>query len=394
MRRFVRSRDDRVSAIQSTYAAAAVPNPDDPFRRDALEAAIIDLEQLLNSSACEEKFQRYFEDRPAALAALGYKRVVPRPRLPIAAGGHYVPDFLVEPHSRLPELLDIKTPDERVLIDRPRRAKFTAALESYISQLHDYREYFNEAAHREACRRLTGLDVPMSPRMVIVAGRDAGLDKLVLHAQLQRRGDALAILTYDDVRAELEREHTSRYGAAEDLAGISIFTVVRFQRGVPGRRRYFLDTGHAESSSRCSIYLDEGDSLTFEVTGREGAPLAAKTVEGDRFAFDRFYLATFEYGASDDRTILQLRLDDEIIADQRAIRRVGVSPSLPLSPDTMTIGADVAGRHNAAFDLAELCVYSRILRFDERIDLALYFAEKYFPDRLGNGPTANGERSR
>jgi hypothetical protein len=360
-----------------------VPNHDDPLGREGLEAAITDLELLLDSGASEEDFQRYFEDRPAALAALGYKRVVAQPRLAIATGGHFVPDFLVEPHSRRPpELLDIKTPHERLLLDRPRRAKFTAALESYISQLHDYREYFNDAAHREECERLTGLAVPMSPRMVIVAGRDVGLDKLLLHAQLQRRGDALEIFTYDDVRAELVREHASRYGAAEDLAGISIFAVVRFQRGVPGRRRYFLDTADTQSASRCSVYLDEGDNLTFEATGREGAPLVAKTAEGGHFAFDRFYLAAFQYGASDDRTVLEVRLDDAVITEQRALGRLGVNPSLPLSPEAMTIGADLTGRNNGAFDLAELCIYSRVIRFEERLRLALYFAEKYFPDRL------------
>jgi Domain of unknown function (DUF4263) len=354
----------------------------DPLSREALEAAIIDLEHLLDAKAPEPDFQRYFEDRPAALAALGYKAVVPQPRLPIATGGHYIPDFLVEHHRRPPELLDIKTPDERVLIERPRRAKFTADLEAYISQLHDYREYFNEADHREECRRLTGLDVPVSPRMVIVAGRDAGLDKLRLHVQLDRRGDALEILTYDDVRGELVREHASRYGAAEDLDGISIFAVVRFQRGVPGRRRYFLDTADAQSQSRCSVYLDEADNLSFEVTGREGVPLVAKMVGGAQPAFDRFYLAGFEYGASDELTVLQLRLDDELITEQRGVRQGGVSPSLPLSQDAMTIGADLAGQNNGAFDLAELVIYSKLLPFDERLPLALYFAQKFFPDRL------------
>ena len=304
----------------------------DPLSREALEAAIFDLERLLADATREEDFQRYFEARPAALAALGYKRAAPRPRLPIATGGEYIPDFLVEPNTRPPELLDIKTPDERIVIDRPRRAKFTSAYESYISQLHDYQEYFNEAAHRKECQRLTGIDVPMSPRMVILGGRDAGLDKVLLHAHLQRRGDALQLLTYDDLRTELVREH-SRYAAAEDLADISIFAVVCFRRGVAGRRRYFIDTADAGSQSRCSIYLDEADNLTFEVTGRDGPPLIAKTPEGAYFEFERFYLAGFEYGASDDLTVLQVRIDDEMVSEQRAARRGNVSRSLPLSQD-------------------------------------------------------------
>jgi hypothetical protein len=355
----------------------------EPLRREALEAAIVELEALLAVSGTpESRYQRYFEANPAALAALGYRRAVPQPRLPIAGGGQFIPDFLVEPLGRPPELLDLKTPDERIIIDRERREKFTAKVDSYISQLHDYAEFFRESAHRQACSDLTGLDVPASPAMVMIVGRDSGLDKLALHKQLQRRGQSLQILTFDDVRTELLREHASRYGATEDLAGIAIHAVVSFHSTHQQRRQYFLDTADLGSPSRCSVYLDEDANLTFEGTDRNATPISIRAGQTEGFQLDRFYYLSFAYGASDDLTVLEVRLDDKLVAEQRLARRFGLSGDLSLEREQMTLGANVAGTDNGAFDLAELCVFGRILPFADRLRLALYFADKYFPDRL------------
>jgi hypothetical protein len=353
----------------------------DPFARDALEAAIVQLEALLGVPGTpEDSYQRYFEANPAALAALGYRRAVSQPRLPIVGDGHFIPDFLVDPDNRPPEVLDLKTPDERIIIDRARREKFTAKVESYISQLHDYREYFGDAVHRQACTDLTGLMVPADPAMVMIVGRDSGLDRLAIHNQLQRRNQSLRIVTFDDVRADLLREHASRYGATEDLAGISIYAVVSFHSTHRGRRRYLLDAREMGSSSRCSVYLDEVDRLTFEVTDRHATAMAIKAGKSEGFELGRFYFLSCSYGASDDLTVLDVRLDDNLVAEQRLARRGDLS--VALDPELMTVGADVAGTNNGAFDLAELCIFGKILPFSDRLQLALYFAGKYFPESL------------
>ncbi len=358
---------------------------EDPFRREALESAIVAL--LAASGTPEAAYQRYFEEHPAALASLGYRRAVSQPRLPITGDGHFIPDFIVEPHNGPPELLDLKTPDERIIIDRARREKFTANVESYISQLHDYREYFGDTAHREACRGLTGFDVPASPSMVMIVGRDSGLDRLALHNQLQRRGQSLRIHTFDDIRADLLREHASRYGATEDLAGIAIYAVVSFHGGQVGRRRYFLDVCEAAALSRCSIYLDEADNVTFEVTDRDGRLIAISAGPSEGFELDRVYYLYCAYGASDDLTVLEIRLDDDLVAEQRLARRGNVSVALrdALDPEAMSFGADVTGKNNGALSLYEICLFSQIPTFSTRLEMALYFAEQYFPGRLVPG---------
>ena len=265
---------------------------------------------------------------------------------------------------------------------RNRREKFTAKMDSFISQLHDYREYFGDSGHRAACTELTGLNVPASPGMVMIAGRDSGMDRLALYQQLQRRGTALQILTFDDVRSALLREHSSRYGSMEDLAGISIFAVVSFHPKFGGRRRYFLDAVDASSPSRCSVYIDEADALTFEVTDRHGVTLSVSANRQQKFELDRFYLVGCGYGASDDLTVLQIRLDDRLVAEQRLSRRGNVSPSIDLNQHALTIGADVTGQRNGPFDLGELMITGTLTPFHDRLQMALYFAEKWLPERL------------
>lgn len=343
--------------------------------RAEVEEAIATLEALLRAKdIAEREFQTHFEQNPFVLTTLGYQRWVPRPRLPLRDGGYYEPDFIAQLPSSISEILDLKTPDERLLLDRPRRARFTAKLEEYISQLHDYEEYFDDETNRAESARLLGFSVQKAPAMVIVVGRDATTDKLLLHQQIRRRNSALRIVTYDDVLSALLRAHAQMFGTLEDLSGASFFCVVKFRSHDADRRKYLIDV--ASGNSRWSIYLDREDSLTFELTGREGRPYVVAVLRGQGgFDLDRFFLLTCEFGSGDNLSIMQIRINDRIVAELRLAVPLAIAASLDIKNGT--IGADLTGSNHGNFDLAELMAYDHVLTFRERLQLVDYIFEKY-----------------
>jgi hypothetical protein len=61
-----------------------------------------------------------------------------------------------------------------MLLDRNRRARFTASLEDYIAQLYEYQEYFDDEANRTRCKNQLEIDVQKSPAMSISWAVTAG----------------------------------------------------------------------------------------------------------------------------------------------------------------------------------------------------------------------------
>jgi hypothetical protein len=183
------------------------------FETDEFALAIEELEALLNTDLSGElDFQRFFERYPNFITSDEYVAAYPHVVLTRDDGQTLIPDFVLEPvgRGRLCDLLELKLPSESVVVGPPGRARLSAAVSSAYAQLRQYREHFNEVAHRDAVRREYGLEV-FYPAMYVVIGRRG----LALAEDVRRAEESFPLLhirTYDDLvdRARLRHARWQR----------------------------------------------------------------------------------------------------------------------------------------------------------------------------------------
>jgi hypothetical protein len=252
-----------------------------PSYRTQLEVAVVWLEALIR---CEEKgeayYQEFFEENPVVFRVLGYRnfyaftkeqgRELPRDE---HTNLKPEPDFIVERDDGLFEIFEIKTPfSKNLTLDSNRyREKFTAEVNSYISQGITYENYFTRnPANRQRVKKLHGLDIQEDLDIKLVMGLNEHIDKARVHQQLRRLAYKVDILTYDDIVNRLEKEHDLQYGEYEGLRGFSFHFVVRFRDVPEARRKYFFDIGRDADKNRISVYLDERNDVCFDVIDRTG----------------------------------------------------------------------------------------------------------------------------
>jgi hypothetical protein len=343
-----------------------------------LEAAIFELEELLESAdAPEEAFQDLFERHPVVLQTMGYERWVPRPRIE-TDGELYIPDFLAQPPNGPTEILDLKTPGVQLLVKRERRKSFTASVNSYIAQLEEYANLFDERSNREVFAAQHGLAIEADPAVVLVVGRDADTDKSEVFRQQRRRALPLSVRTFDDVRSALELSYARQCGVISTLAGAGFAAVVRFDPEVPGRRIRFVEVVDPGGPSRMAVYLDERHGLAFEVMDRDGVPYAVTTRPSqDTFSPGEFFALVCEFGSNESFTLMQLRINDRMAAELRLPHHVALAATLDLEGAYAVMGT--AGEANGGkLFVREFLALKDMLSFRDRIQLARYFFHQHF----------------
>lgn len=343
----------------------------------ALEGAIVGLERLVEEHPGDESaFQRFFEANPVILYGLGFTGYLARPRLPIRPelnrGQFYEPDFLTVRPNSLVEVVDLKTPAERVLLDRARREHFTSKLAEYVSQVQDYREYFSDLDHRAAISTRFGIAAQPNPDALIIVGRDANTDKREVHRQLERTDRSVRVVTFDDVIAELERAYLVAAGPATALPGATVMLMVKFDPYRAGRRRYLFDVQLAAPTSRWSIYLNEAEDLVFEITEEgSGEPrMHAVRVLTMTPGFDpyQWMFVACEFGSSERRTFLRIRIDDRVVAESRYDVALAVgSDLLRIDYRGGYFGSDLNGQQQCNCLLSDLRIYDVALDFRQRL---------------------------
>lgn len=332
------------------------------------ENAIVAMTAALDEGAGEDVFQAIFEQHPVITEVLGYGLAVAHPTLPLPEDKAYIPDFMCERRdSGLADVVDLKLPTTRVLLGRERREAFTAAMSSYVSQMWDYQDYFDEQAHRQYVLEQYGLTVPSRPNALLIAGRSDKIDRTELHRQVSRR-QGVNVVTFDDVLRTLEFERGRHYGQWEGVGGLAFYAIMRIRRGHEHRDRYWFEA-EGEDGFRIGVCANRRSQLVLRVhSPRDGDwEVAARRVE-----YDRWIAVSALVGAADSTTLLQLRVDDVVVAEQHV---EDFDPGSRLFQH-MTIGANRAGEHGGVLDLVEQLVYTRLPNFQERLRLAEYLADQ------------------
>lgn len=170
---------------------------------------ILELEEMLNSKVCSEQdFQGFFERYPEFLMGLDYKQIHPQLVLYNDDGPNFIPDFMLEPMpSEFCDVLELKLPYQPLLrrLRKKSRVHFRAVISEAVSQLMEYRRYFESKQHRKEFHARFGLKA-YHPKMILVAGRKhdfkSDFERQELRCLLPKD---LEIWTYDDVLARAKK---------------------------------------------------------------------------------------------------------------------------------------------------------------------------------------------
>ena len=152
----------------------------------------------------EGVFQRFFDKNPDLLNRDAFDRHWSQPqlRLPEDPQKSYRPDFVFRPRGLAHigaqwKVMDLKLPDERVVVSPAFHAAISSKLHRALQQLHDYRGYFNRPESAKELRERFGF-APANPKLAVLIGRRSSDEQDRLSPALDRFLD-IEVLTYDDV---------------------------------------------------------------------------------------------------------------------------------------------------------------------------------------------------
>lgn len=166
-----------------------------------------ELEELINSGAPERDFQRFFEEWPQFLLALGpYASAHAQLVMRREDGTSLIPDFFLERlDSNFCDILDLKLPSVELVRRQKNRTRFRSAVMDSVAQLEAYRNWFDDRGNREDFRDRYGI-ASYRPRVVIIVGRRQSYFDEVEQIRLVSQLPAwVELKTYDDVLDQVER---------------------------------------------------------------------------------------------------------------------------------------------------------------------------------------------
>jgi hypothetical protein len=355
------------------------------LKRQQLEDAIRELEQLLDEDAAEGELQRWFERNPVVMQTFNYRECLPHPKLVTSDGVVYIPDFLCQRVDGLWEVVEIKRGDTAILRDADRRVTFYADTEKYIAQCHEYASYFDDAAHRAAFRTRYDRDVQQRPTSVLVAGRAGGLDRQRVHEVLSRRTPAISHRTYDDLRNALEFQRLALCEGVEQTEGLSIHLVLVLDPSSGDHPLFIFDIGAEFERNRVSLRVAPEKCLALDVRDRNGTVHTLSVPPSERtFEPGKLFCLSLEVACGVDRGMLLVEINGRYCSEYRL-----TDLHLDVDPLAIVLGSDLSGEAHSYMRVAEKIVYTKTLSFEDKSHLRDYLYAKYYPCfAVGLQPTA------
>ena len=161
---------------------------------------INEFEELINwPQVSERDIHRFLVQRPYFLLGDDYFALHSELVLDRADKGPLVPDFFAELVNRnYVDIIDLKKPNEQLIVGSKNRRGFSAAVNYAVYQLREYRDYFDNSRRRKEFSRRYGLEAWM-PKIAVIIGRNPtgyGYEELI---RARRSVIDANIITYDDV---------------------------------------------------------------------------------------------------------------------------------------------------------------------------------------------------
>lgn len=166
---------------------------------------IDEFEYLINKEGIKEsELQKFFKANPKFLLGSEYDRIHSGLILQREEGS-LIPDFLLEPFwsKAVCDILDIKLPSQKIIINQKNRERFSAAVVSGVAQLKEYADFFAEKKNRENILTRYGIS-SYKPKLYLVIGRSKFIDPLQ-RRKIEVDYKNVNVITYDDLLEKAKR---------------------------------------------------------------------------------------------------------------------------------------------------------------------------------------------
>lgn len=356
------------------------------MNRQQIENAINSLEILFfyevqGENVQEQHYQEWLEKYSIVFDLLGYKKVIPHPKLE-ANGKVLIPDFLVQGIDDIWSIFEIKRPDTGLLKRQSKRKEFYSSFRDYISQCHEYAEFFDDQANRDWFNSKYDVVVQKSLRSLIVAGRNEGLDKAEIQKIMLREGAKIELKTYDDLLNTLEYHREKTYGQYDDIEGFTaggIFSVSKYEG-----KNFLIDIGMDPQKNRISIFINRGDELCLRVLDANGKEYSTKLPMGSAdLSYENLFAMCFEVGIANNSTIICIEINCEHFKDI-FIDNIKFDTKYIFSNESdnkyvnILFGTDISFNEKSDFEFGVFFLYDKKLSFKLRSELRYYLYGKMF----------------
>lgn len=345
------------------------------MNRQELESAIIQLQRLLYDENCAEKdLQSWLESNQVVFDSWGYTRIEPHPELKLENGKKLIPDFMAQRIDGLWDVIELKRPDTQMLKDPGRRTTFYANISSYIAQCIEYSDYFNEKSARDEFFKTYESEIQEHPDVLLISGRNAGLDRLKVHKLLSRQIPHVFHQTYDDIFNHLQVQRSKIYGLSKPEKGFSLHTILVLDEPSEQVGSYILDIGSDLEKNRIVLRTGLTGEFVLSVFDNNGIEHRATISQGEEtFKYGQAVYLIIDVCAGSDPVII-MEINGQYVSEQSL---KGLSLNLYNDPIPIVLGSDQTGVEPSFMLFGGLLIRSPTLSFSEKIQLKEWYLSKY-----------------
>jgi len=354
------------------------------------ENALGELSLILDSGADENTFQKWFETHQLVFECLGYKRVIPHPKLDVEdkSAGLFIPDFMALSSDGLWEIIEIKTAKEHILKNTKRRHSFRASTETYIAQCKEYSNLFKDREYLKRFNERYSADCHTSPSITLIMGRSENLDKKTVADILASKTPHIAIRTYDDIRESVHHSLKVMGELPKAMAnGLCILFAAILHPSDSHQKTYIVDVCKSNSNSRIQLYTFE-NLIHLEITDKAGEKYHHKTTASDlKNILEKPATFAIQISNENSYSLIDLIVDDEMMLSARQrVFNFDFTNELDY-----VVGSDQTGTAHSNMHLAGLIILQAIPSLEDRWILKSFISEMrnekgetFFMEYMGN----------
>jgi hypothetical protein len=112
--------------------------------------------------------------------------------------------MLIPFDSDLADVLELKHPRHRLVVEQSGHARVSAYLLQAVAQLRDYEEFFDREENRERIRRQYGFTA-YKPKLSVVIGTRSSMQSELLFRRVTAAHPEVRVMTYDEILARAAR---------------------------------------------------------------------------------------------------------------------------------------------------------------------------------------------
>ena len=243
------------------------------------------------------------------------------------------------------------------------RAKPREDLARHIAQAREYVSSIRgNADARATIRHLLQLERISDYRIDLVCGVAEENDAARLSEILAGVSPSTSVLHYDVLLQRLADAYAQKHEGDKSRIGWCFVYCISFTDAQSNSRVYISDAGSL-NGERVSL-VREGEMLAFECVDAAGH---RHRLTG-RCTGNAVHYVHFEFSNDEHGLYMSLRIDDEEHALVKGKSRLRCDPDL----SNFTLGADLAGRHGAAFNMHEMIFVNKTLALEDKLNLYAY----------------------